>query len=315
MLLTAFKERSEDDLIWLLRYRTRRRILLAIGDAGKISATALRDNLKISTGSLYYNLRQLRGFVTQDKDRNYILTEEGKRVYKALKEKGTISASDLTESRPPSKLAGALSSIFFPVWLYSPLYEQKAVTAIVSALCFIVSSALLIYTRQIPILFHFYPVHPYPLPIIGHYLLNVALIYCLSTVIAILISGILFKSRGEEGVFGRVSKVAWSSVQEELKFFLSLFVAILPLMIFPAVLAVNKLFALGIIPMEKTPFYYLIRDAFLIVAQVATLPFLTALIAYGRRMTGTTAALVTLVIFFVSHVVYQLSAVRLAFGI
>jgi len=315
LLLTAIKERSEDDLIWLLRYRTRRRILLAIGDAGKISATALRDSLKISTGSLYYNLRQLKGFVTQDKDRNYVLTEEGKRVYKALKEKGTISAADILESKPPSKLAAALSSIFFPVWLYSPLYEQRAVTAIVSALCFVVSSALLIYTRQIPVLFHFYPIQPYPLPIIGHYLLNIIFIYCLSTIIAVLISGTLFKSRGEESISKRISKVAWSSPQEELKFFLSLFVAVLPLMIFPAVLAANKLFALGIIPVEKTPIYYLVRDAFLIIAQVVTLPFLTALIAYGRRMTGTTAALVTLVIFFVSHTFYQLFAVRFAFGI
>ena len=123
MLLASIDARSEDELLWLLRYKTRRRIILAIGDAGKISATALRDGLKISTGSLYYNLRQLRRFVTQDNDRNYMLTEEGLRVYRALKEKGTVSSSDLIGEKPPGKFMKVLQGIFFPLWLYSPLYE------------------------------------------------------------------------------------------------------------------------------------------------------------------------------------------------
>ncbi|MCX8187821.1 MAG: helix-turn-helix domain-containing protein [Nitrososphaeria archaeon] len=317
MLLTAIKDRSEEDLVWLLRYKTRRRILLAIGDMGKVSATALRDSLKISTGSLYYNLRQLRMFVTQDSDRNYILTEEGKRVYRALKEKGTISAADLMESEPPSKLSGVLSNIFFPVWLYNPLYEQKAAMVIVSALCFAISSALLIYTRQIPLLLHFYPIQPSPLLIIGYYVLNVVLIYVLFTVFTPILSGSIFK-RGEGGknLFQRiVFRITRASSYEELKFFLGLFVAILPLMIFPAILAVNKLFSLGIIPLEKTQLYYLIRDAFLIIAQIATLPLLIAFIAYGRRTTGTTAALTALVIFFISHIIYQLLTVGFVPGI
>jgi len=305
LLLTAIQERSEDDLVWLLRYKTRRRILLAIGDAGKISATALRDSLKISTGSLYYNLRQLRGFVTQDRDRNYVLTENGVRAYKALKEKGTISAADLMEPKKPSRATEILNAIFFPLWLYTPLYEQKAVTFILPALGFALSSVLLIYTRQVPILLHFYPVHPNPFLIAGHLLLNAVFIYSLATVISILFSGVVL--RGGEGSFlNKIKGVAWSSIQDEAKFFSSLIVAILPLMLFPSILAVNKLFGLGLIPVEKTPLYYQIRDIFLIISQVITLPFLTALIAYGRRLNGTTAALVTLVIFFISHTVYQL---------
>ncbi|MEM3114021.1 MAG: hypothetical protein QXY72_02640, partial [Nitrososphaerota archaeon] len=94
---------SEDELVWLLRHKTRRRIILAIGDSGRISATTLRDMLKISTGSLYYNLRQLKDFVTQDEDRNYVLTEEGERVYKVLKEGGVLSP-DLLRPKPPSRL-------------------------------------------------------------------------------------------------------------------------------------------------------------------------------------------------------------------
>ncbi|MEM4500869.1 MAG: helix-turn-helix domain-containing protein, partial [Thermofilaceae archaeon] len=184
MLVAALREPSEDELVWLLRYKTRRRILLAIGDAGKISATTLRDTLKISTGSLYYNLRQLRRFVTQDGDKNYMLTEEGLRVYRALKEKGTITAADLMEQNQRSRVFSMFKSAFFPLWLYTPLYEQKTVFMILPALSAILSVALLIYTRQAPLMLHFYRVEPNVFRIAGQYLLNISILYILSTVLS-----------------------------------------------------------------------------------------------------------------------------------
>ncbi|RLG06822.1 MAG: hypothetical protein DRN59_02340 [Thaumarchaeota archaeon] len=306
MLIAAVREPSEEELVWLLRYRTRRRILLAIGDAGKISATALRDSLKISTGSLYYNLRQLRRFVTQDKDKNYMLTEEGMRVYKALKEKGTITAADLMEANRQSRAASILNSIFFPLWLYTPLYEQKAVTIILPALSAVISMTLLIYTRQVPFLMHFYSVQPNVFRIIGQYLLNIGVLYCLTTLLAIAFSGVLFRGREGEGLLARVRSIAWHSGLDEVKFLASLVVACLPLMIYPAVLSVNKLFSLGLIPAEKTAGYYLVTGSFLTISQVAALPLFTALIAYGRRMNSSTAALITLIVFFISHIINQL---------
>ena len=50
---------DERELLWLLRSKVRRMIIEAVGDSGRIGAVALRDKLGISTGSLYYNLRQL----------------------------------------------------------------------------------------------------------------------------------------------------------------------------------------------------------------------------------------------------------------
>lgn len=304
MLVAALKEPSEDELVWLLRYKTRRRILLAIGDAGKISATALRDSLKISTGSLYYNLRQLRRFVTQDSDKNYMLTEEGMRVYKALKEKGTITAEDLMESNQQSGVLTALRSLLFPLWLYTPLYEQRVVSAILPALSAILSMALLIYTRQTPLILHFYGAEPNVLQIAAGYLLNIGVLYALSTALSIIFSGALFL-RGEEGLIARIRSVAWQSAWDEVRFAGSLMVAQLPLMLYPAILSLNKLFSLGIIPAEKTAQYYLITGALSTTSQVLTIPLLTGLIAYGRRLNGATAALVALIIFFTSHLIFQ----------
>ena len=306
MLLASIDARSEDELLWLLRYKTRRRIILAIGDAGKISATALRDGLKISTGSLYYNLRQLKRFVTQDNDRNYMLTEEGLRVYKALKEKGTISSADLIGEKPPGKFVKILQGIFFPLWLYSPLYERVGVMIILPALSFILSSTLLIYSRHKTFLLHFYETAPNPLEIIGYHLLNIFILYGLITILSILFSGALFRRYRGESLAERVRLVALASIQDELKFLLSLSVALLPLMFYPAILSIDKLFHLSIIPPKGTPLYYQVRDALLIIAQGISLPFLTALTAYGRRLSGTVAALVTLIVFFISYIFYQM---------
>ncbi|HDJ66909.1 MAG TPA: ArsR family transcriptional regulator [Nitrososphaeria archaeon] len=306
MLLASIDTRSEDELLWLLRYKTRRRIILAIGDAGKISATALRDSLKISTGSLYYNLRQLKRFVTQDNDRNYVLTEEGLKVYRVLKEKGTISSSDLISERPQGRFMKILQGVFFPLWLYSPLYERIGVTILLPALSFILSSILLIYSRRRTLLLHFYETAPDPLRIIGSHLLNIFILYGLITLLSILLSGTLFRRSEGESLSDRVRLVALASIQDELKFMLSLFVALLPLMFYPAIISVDKLFHLSIIPPKGTPLYYQVKDALLIVAQGISLPFLTALTAYGRRLNGTMAALVILLVFFISYVFYQM---------
>ena len=308
MLLTAFEARSDEELLWLLRYRTRRKIILAIGDAGRISATALREALGISTGSLYYNLRQLRGFVTQDEEKNYVLTEGGLRVYKALKEKGTISSSDLAEYKAPGKLVSILTNIFFPLWLYTPIYERAVVAMILPATSFILSTIFLIYSRHAPLLLHFYRTSPSPIIILCYHLLNILILYGLATLISILISGALFRAEGKP-LSERVRSVAWSSIRDELRFISSLVVALLPLIFYPTILSLDKLFGLGLIPRPGTPIYYQVKDAFLIIAQGMTLPFLTALIAYGRRLSGATAALVTLLIFFISHTIYQMLAV------
>ena len=309
MLLASIDARSEDELLWLLRYRTRRRIILAIGDAGKISATALRDGLKISTGSLYYNLRQLRRFVTQDNDRNYMLTEEGLRVYRALKEKGTVSSSDLLGERSQGRFMRTLQGIFFPLWLYSPLYERIGVTILLPTLSFIISSTLLIYIRHRTLLLHFYETAPNPLEIIGYHFLNIFILYGLITILSILFSGTLFRRSEGESLADRVRLVALASIQDELKFLFSLFVALLPLMFYPAILSVDKLFHLSIIPPKGTPLYYQVKDALLVIAQGISLPFLTALTAYGRRLSGTVAALVTLIVFFVSYIFYQIMTI------
>ncbi|MEM0079484.1 MAG: helix-turn-helix domain-containing protein [Nitrososphaerota archaeon] len=296
---------DEDELVWLLRHKTRKRILLAIGDNEKISATALRDLLKISTGSLYYNLRQLKDFVTQDQERNYILTEEGKKVYKILKEGGTITP-DIFRPKPTSKIVTVLTNIFFPIWLFSPIFENSGLRIITSSLSILVSLTLLIYTRTKPILFHISPANPNVFEIATTYFSNILFFYILLTVVSIIFSGKLthFHKEGENIII-KIKKVAWSSIEDEQKFILSIFIAMLPLMIYPGILALDKFFKLNLIPAPSQPEYFQVRDLYITLAQVVALPFFISLTAYGRRLNGTSAALVVLVVYFISQIVTQ----------
>lgn len=303
--LGSIDSTSEDELVWLLRHKTRRRIILAIGDAGKISATTLRDMLKISTGSLYYNLRQLKDFVRQDEDRNYTLTEEGERVYKVLKEGGVLSL-DLLRPKPPGRFTKLVTSMFFPIWLFSPLYESIGLRIITSSLSIMVSILLLIYTRTSPLILHIYESSTNIFEIVAKYLGNLVIMYLLLTFISILISGRLFHQKGVGKTMDSIKSVALSSLNEELKFFFSLIIAILPVMLYPGLLALDKFFNLHLLPEPGKPGYYQIRDLYMIIAQSISLPFLIALTAYGRRLSGTAAAIVVLLVYFISHVVSQL---------
>lgn len=296
---------SEDELIWLLRHKTRRRILLAIGDSGKINATTLRDMLKISTGSLYYNLRQLKDFVKQDEDRNYVLTEEGERVYKVLKEGGSLSP-DLLKPKPPSTLMKIVTNVFFPIWLFPPLYESAGLRIIISSLSAIVSLVLLIYTRTSPLLLHIYESSPNIFEVATKYFGNLVMVYLFITFISILISGRLFHLRRTGKVVGELKNNLPSLLNDELKFFLSLIAALTPIMLYPGLLALDKFFNLHLLPEPGKPYYYQVKDLYMIIAQSSSLPSIIALTAYGRRVSATTAAIIVLLIYFISHIISQL---------
>jgi len=57
-----------------------------IGEAGSISFTDLRTRLKVSVGTLYYNIDLMEGLVAQDESKRYILTAKGKLAYRLLVE-------------------------------------------------------------------------------------------------------------------------------------------------------------------------------------------------------------------------------------
>lgn len=60
-------------------------IIRVIGERGELSFKELKANMKLGVGTLYYHLDGLSGLVAQNSSKQYILTEQGKHVYEAIK--------------------------------------------------------------------------------------------------------------------------------------------------------------------------------------------------------------------------------------
>jgi len=62
----------------LLRDPTRRKIIEILGEHGKIGFKELRQSLGLGVGTVYYHLDMLSDFITQDKNRKYMLNDRGR---------------------------------------------------------------------------------------------------------------------------------------------------------------------------------------------------------------------------------------------
>lgn len=61
-------------------------IIRAIGEQGELSFKDLKARMNLGVGTLYYHLDGLAGLVTQNGAKQYILTDQGKQLYAAMKE-------------------------------------------------------------------------------------------------------------------------------------------------------------------------------------------------------------------------------------
>jgi len=69
----------------------RARIINAIGEKGELSFKDLKARMNLGVGTLYYHLDGLAGLVTQNGAKQYVLTEQGRQVYDAMKERPPIN--------------------------------------------------------------------------------------------------------------------------------------------------------------------------------------------------------------------------------
>jgi len=277
---------QHDELLWLVRHKVRRRILIAVGDAGRISATALREKLGISTGSLYYNLRQLSPLIKQDQRRNYMLTEEGEKIYKLV----TQQVDELPAAKPKSRILTALENILFPIWLFSPFYEYPKIAAVMAPLSLAILSFLFINARQELILLHAVLPERFSLLDFGlktAFTILVSFIYL--SIISILISGNIRKPR-----LNPLNHL----ITENLKFLACIVVSLLPMGLLPGLYSVDRVFRLG---MFSGAYGIFARDTILIISQTITVFMLTAAVAYSKKMRWQLALAVAFSYFYLSY--------------
>jgi DNA-binding transcriptional ArsR family regulator len=84
----------------ILSKPNRAAIIRTVGDKGELSFKELKANMKLGVGTLYYHLDGLSGLVTQNGSKQYILTDQGKQVYEAIKGLGPVK--EVRRMRLPS---------------------------------------------------------------------------------------------------------------------------------------------------------------------------------------------------------------------
>ncbi len=281
---------SDEELLWLVRHKVRRAIIIAVGEEGRIGATALKQKLGISTGSLYYNLRQMSRLITQDEKKTYRLTEDGLKIYRAL-----TQSSDAQSLPKPSRAVETISSIFFPLWLFSPIYESRVVAAVLGPLSVFVLVFVLLAGRYELFLLNTAPATPFNHIIFAA---KFASTYAVALVLTTLLSPLFAGRMRSITATLDSAKNSWRNFFAELgKLSSSLAVSFLPLGLVPGLAVVDRVLNTSILS------NIIFRDTLLILSQTISILLLSAAVAYGKKMRWQNSMGVALTYFYLSTLI------------
>jgi DNA-binding transcriptional ArsR family regulator len=113
----------------LLDHPIRREIIELLGERERVGFKEFTERLQINVGTLYYHFDILRGLITQDQDRKYVLTDLGKMAYQFLtSKKGQLMEIEVKEkakiARPHSRIVNNVKAVFWPSGLFLSLYQS-----------------------------------------------------------------------------------------------------------------------------------------------------------------------------------------------
>jgi len=127
-------------------------IVRFIGERGEVSFKELKAKLGLGVGTLYYHLDGLADVVTQNKIRQYILTEEGKKVYESIK-----NAPQINERANYRGLFPRVSGAFREVLFFESHVERLSLDPMsnlsLSVAILVVGSVLTALTRVEPAIY------------------------------------------------------------------------------------------------------------------------------------------------------------------
>ncbi len=307
-MAASVNDTSEDNPVWLLNHRTRRRIILAIGDAGRVSASALRASLQISTGSLYYNLKQLEPFVAQDSKRNYYLTEKGLEVYKMLKAGDPLLLENV--KNPQSFLDRLFTTVIHPSWILGPALDRTVIAVILGSLSALLNMALYLNGKISLIGLHVY--HWRNFDLMGSILTmlgTIAFIYIYLSALTALYDELRKRrilGKQEDNTLKRVRDFILSVVtfnRSALKGLAAVSIGILPMSLYPFLLFIAKVvgWAWFHSPSSIVP-TSLAANVALVSSQFISFLLLTSSLSHLRSLRWHIAALICLSLIYLSIV-------------
>jgi DNA-binding PadR family transcriptional regulator len=150
---------GRDHVFHILRSPVRRGIIRILGEKGQLSFTDLRKTFpEISVGTLYYHLDLLNQIVTQNSQKKYILTEEGKKILAQVlrSEEAMIPVKASVESQSKAESA---TSFLLMSGLFSDISLRPIKYIAVPFLIFLSLALLAWLSHSIQLLFFFIPVN------------------------------------------------------------------------------------------------------------------------------------------------------------
>lgn len=178
-------KKNEEKVFKVLSHPIRRSIIRLLGNRGAASFTTL-SKLEEQPGKLYYHLKQLDDYITQDQEKRYILNDSGEQLYRKL------DVGSVTHGRSLPSMESLLTHLFRRV---EPLSRYLLVAICVGFLVYLTQ-----YWQVILLGYYFLP-HP-PLPswylslatLLGIPLLSLLLTKTLFTLETPHVSAVLFTS-------------------------------------------------------------------------------------------------------------------------
>ncbi len=128
----------------------KRKIITLLAEKGPLRYRDLQRELGISAGSFYYNVSALRsqGYVFQDENRRYSLTEKGVVLYKALKEgREVIKYAFTSRKRIINLIDKYLVSLIVPVQPMVELHKNSLLSVAVLLICTTSGLAITLTTK------------------------------------------------------------------------------------------------------------------------------------------------------------------------
>jgi hypothetical protein len=131
----------------------RRQIVQILKEKGKAGFKELHDTLKISVGALYHHLDSLEGFVAQEADRKYVLTDNGRAAINAFSVGEERIIANVAQAPTAESRIGFLSrEILFGRTVLNYLSQEPMRSFPIAAMILAIGGAISFTTNLEPIL-------------------------------------------------------------------------------------------------------------------------------------------------------------------
>jgi len=266
---------KDDDVLrayQILAHPVKRGIIKFLGEKGRAGFSELQRHLNTSTGTLYYNLEQLEGFVKQDDARKYMLTEKGKALYEILTRDEERLKAYLSSMGSPAlmrfkHISKPLRVLFLPKWL-EYLVSKDSYYLILSVVSLILSFISICIGKLRFSLFFFTGVIENYVVLFLSYILSWLMIYALLELLSLLFHGIY---------------------RDHLRLFLSVPSGLTPLLIYPIVYHI----------ISRYTYNDFIIGACLILLQTMAIGYLTVILSSVKKLRMEHAFIIVSIVYYI----------------